>query len=157
MIRRPPRSTRVRSSAASDVYKRQRIALQRGRREWISFSRKGTRTWRTQRRPPLRRGAQTTGATDSAPHPSSCTQSRAVPRASMATRTQGCAATSPLRPVVNLWDLDVSCAREGRGCSSKPHSCLYLCHNARACEIEHASVALRARAPHVRVDGAALH
>src|SRR5665811_1393701 len=27
MIRRPPRSTRVRSSAASDVYKRQLIAL----------------------------------------------------------------------------------------------------------------------------------
>ena len=27
MIRRPPRSTRVRSSAASDVYKRQLVAL----------------------------------------------------------------------------------------------------------------------------------
>src|SRR5665811_861374 len=34
MIRRPPRSTRVRSSAASDVYKRQRASAQ----EPISFS-----------------------------------------------------------------------------------------------------------------------
>src|SRR5665811_1448558 len=30
MIRRPPRSTRVRSSAASDVYKRQRHAVRAG-------------------------------------------------------------------------------------------------------------------------------
>src|SRR5665811_2620281 len=30
MIRRPPRSTRVRSSAASDVYKRQGLALVEG-------------------------------------------------------------------------------------------------------------------------------
>jgi hypothetical protein len=34
---------------------------------------------------------------------------------------------------------------------------LYLFHNARGREIEQSSVALRARAPHVRVDGAALH
>src|SRR5665811_1193285 len=32
MIRRPPRSTRVRSSAASDVYKRQ---IHQGRDEWM--------------------------------------------------------------------------------------------------------------------------
>src|SRR5665811_323957 len=32
MIRRPPRSTRVRSSAASDVYKRQDLTVPRGRR-----------------------------------------------------------------------------------------------------------------------------
>src|SRR5665811_2640968 len=36
MIRRPPRSTRVRSSAASDVYKRQRIPP--GQPGWVSVA-----------------------------------------------------------------------------------------------------------------------
>src|SRR5665811_2436890 len=39
MIRRPPRSTRVRSSAASDVYKRQTQALEQ--RDAVGFAHEG--------------------------------------------------------------------------------------------------------------------
>eukprot|EP00657_Telonema_sp_P-1_P002637 TRINITY_DN16083_c0_g1_i1.p1 TRINITY_DN16083_c0_g1~~TRINITY_DN16083_c0_g1_i1.p1 ORF type:complete len:146 (+),score=11.31 TRINITY_DN16083_c0_g1_i1:89-526(+) len=42
MIRRPPRSTQSRSSAASDVYKRQRTAYNNGRRD---FYRPGSRVY----------------------------------------------------------------------------------------------------------------
>src|SRR5665811_1480733 len=36
MIRRPPRSTRVRSSAASDVYKRQHLAHGLAMHDWLA-------------------------------------------------------------------------------------------------------------------------
>src|SRR5665811_1326703 len=45
MIRRPPRSTRVRSSAASDVYKRQPVAvLDPGRADRLGLPPGGTQT-----------------------------------------------------------------------------------------------------------------